>query len=147
VNEEEPRPITADDKALVVRQAQPEPDEIAEYVPLNPEQVEAAMYRCSMRIARGVRIVSDAEAKFKELDRAYDKAYAQAFIDYEGPQTEKKFGATLATMAEREARDIAYQAFQYVKRLSEGLENELRTLQSINKSVLAMFSATTGYGS
>jgi hypothetical protein len=143
---EEPRPITADDQALVRRYAA-EPDEV-EYVPLNPEQVEAAMYRCSMRIARSVRVVSDAEAAYKELDRAYDKAYAQAFIDYEGPQTEKKFGATLATMEEREARDIAYQTFNYVKRLSEAVQDELRTLQSINKSVLAMYSAaTTGYGS
>lgn len=143
MTDEEARPLTSDDKALVVQHA----DGVADYVPLNPEQVEAAMHQCSGRIARGVRIVSDAEARFKELDREYDKAYAQAFLDHEGPQTEKKFGAVLATMEQREARDIAYQAFQYVKRLSEALENELRTLQSINKSVLAMYSATTGYGS
>lgn len=138
---EEPREITADDKALVARNTE------VEYVPLSPEQVEAAMFHVKNRIARSVRIVSDAEAEYKHLSREYEKAYAQAFLDFDGPQTEKKHAATLATMTEREARDVAYLAFKYVDRLAEALQDELRTLQSINKSVLAMYSAATGYGS
>ena len=139
---DEPREITADDKALVVRNAAE-----VEYVPLNPEQVEAAMFHVKNRIARGVRVVSDAEAEYKRLDRIYDLAYADAFLRYDGPQTEKKFAATTETAAEREARDVAYLAFQYAKRLHEAVQDELRTLQSINKSVVAMYAAATGYGS
>lgn len=143
----EPREITADDRALVERHARAAAEEADLRVPLNPEQIEAAMRLCNLRIARGVRVVSDAEKSFRDLDRAFDREFAQAFLDHDGPQTEKRHAATAATMEAREARDIAYLAFQHVKRLAEALESELRTLQSCNKSIIAMYGATRGYGS
>ncbi len=142
----EPRPVTSEDRILVARHAKAATEEADLLVPLNPEQIEAAMRLCNLRIARGVRVVTDAEKAYRDLDRAHDRAYAQAFLDWEGPQTEKRHAATLATDAEREARDVAHLAFQHVKRLAEALQDELRTLQSVNKSIIAMYGATRGFG-
>lgn len=142
MTEDEPRPVTADDRALVARHAKAAAEEAELSVPLNPEQIEAAMRFCNLRISRGVRVVSNAEKAFRDLDRAHDRAFAKAFLDWEGPQTEKRHAATLATADEREARDVAYLAFQHVKRLAEALQDELRTLQSVNKSIIAMYGAT-----
>lgn len=144
---EETRKLTADDRALVARHAKAAAEEAELAVPLNPEQVEAAMRFCNLRISRGVRVVSDAEREYRALDRAFDRAFAQAYLAYEGPQTEKRHAATLATEQEAEARDVAYLAFQHVKRLAEALQDELRTLQSVNKSIIAMFSSARGFGS
>lgn len=134
-------------EALVAKHAKATAEEAALAVPLNPEQVEAAMRYCNLRISRGVRVVSDAEKEYRDLDRAYDRAFAQAFLAHEGPQTEKKFAATLATATERDARDVAYLAYKHVERLAESLRDELRTLQSVNKSVIAMYGSSQGYGS
>ncbi len=144
---EEPRRVTGEERALVERRAKEAAEEAELDEPLNPEQVEKAMRFCALRIARGVRVVTDAERAFRELDRAHDRAFAQAFLDHDGPQTEKRHAAVLATAAEREARDVAHLAFQHVKRLAEALEDELRTLQSVNKSVVAIYGASRGYGS
>jgi len=147
VTEEEPRPVTDADKALVEKNAKAAAEEAELAVPLNPEQIEAAMRYCNLRIARGVRVVTKAEKEFRDLDRAYDRAFAQAFLDWDGAQTEKRHAATLATDEVREARDVAYLAFQHGKRLAEALQDELRTLQSVNKSIIAMYGASRGFGS
>lgn len=143
----DPREVTELDRALVARHAKAAAEEAELAVPLNPEQIEAAMRFCNLRISRGVRVVTDAEKEFRELDRAHDRAFAQAYLDHDGPQTEKRHAATLATTDAREVRDVAYLAFQHVKRLAEALQDELRTLQSVNKSIIAMYGATRGYGS
>lgn len=138
--------MTGEERALVERRAKEAAEEEELRTPLSPEQVEAAMRFCSLRISRGVRVVTAAEQQFRELDREHDRAFAQAFLDHDGPQTEKRHAATLATVAEREARDVAHLAFQHVKRLAEALEDELRTLQSVNKSVIALYGASRGVG-
>lgn len=142
MSDEQEREVTEVDRALVAKHAKAAAEEAELSVPLNPEQVEAAMRFCNLRISRGVRVVSDAEKAFRDLDRAHDRAFAQAFLDWEGPQTEKRHAATLATADARQDRDVAYLAFQHVKRLAEALQDELRTLQSVNKSIIAMYGAT-----
>lgn len=115
--------------------------------PLNPVMIERAIQECSTRIAKGVRVVTGAERKFLAANRAYDRAFAAAFLEYEGPQTEKRYAAELATADEREARDIAHLAFKHAQRTADAIGDELRSLQSINKSVVSMYGATTGVGS
>jgi hypothetical protein len=138
----EPRALTDDDRALVAKRAAESAQEAELDLPLNPESVERAMRYCSLRISRGVRVVTTAEREFRTADRAFDKAFALAFLEYDGPQTEKRYAATEATMTLREARDVAHLAFQYAKRTAEALEDDLRTLQSVNKSIIAMYGAT-----
>jgi hypothetical protein len=107
----------------------------------NPVSVEQAIRNCSDRIAKGVRIVADRYKIYQEAKRTLDRAKAQAFLDYAGTQAEKKAAAELATVDERDARDRAYEEYKYAKELAGALEDELRALQSINKSVTSAYNA------
>jgi hypothetical protein len=112
---------------------------------LNPVQIEAHIRELANRIANSATVCNDRYAAYLDADRAYDRAYAQAFLTHDGPQTEKRYAAEYATHAEREARDVADAAYRYADRLAKALESELRAWQSLNASVRAQY-AVAGVG-
>lgn len=105
----------------------------------NPVTVEAAIRECANRIARGVTICGSAYADFLEADRAYDVAYARAYLAAQGPVHERKYVAELATQNERADRDVKDGTYRVADRRARALEAELRALQSVNKSVVSMY--------
>ena len=107
---------------------------------LNPVDVERGIREVAERIARGVSVVSERYGAFLTAERAYDQAFARAYMAHEGPAHERKYAAELATEREREARDVADVAFRYADRTARALENELRALQSVGASVRQMYS-------
>lgn len=114
---------------------------------LNPADIETAIRACSNRIGSGVRVCSDAYAEFLDADRAFDQAYARAYMAHEGAAHERKYAAELATAAERAKRDATDVAYRYSDRLARALENELRAWQSLGASVRSMYAvAGTGVG-
>ncbi|WP_202939907.1 hypothetical protein [Rothia amarae] len=62
-------------------------------------------------------------------------------MSFEGPQQEKRYAAVRATAAEKEALDVADAAYRYADRLARSLQAELMSYQSVNRSVLATYSA------
>jgi hypothetical protein len=108
---------------------------------LNPVQVEQNIRTLANRISSGVSIVSNAEAKAREARRAYDLAFAKAYMEHEGPAHEKKYAATRETAAELEAADIAELAFKHAERNARALTEELRAWQSVGVSVRTMYGA------
>lgn len=113
---------------------------------LSPVTVEQSIRDLSNRISNGVRVVSDRHRDFLDADRAYDLAFARAYMASEGAAHERKYAAELATQAERERRDAADVLFRYADRQARALENELRAWQSIGASVRAMYAAPQGVG-
>lgn len=114
----------------------------------NPVSIETAIRDCSNRIAAGVKVCGERYQAFLDADRAYDRAYAFAFMRHEGPQGEKRYAAELATHDERAARDVADAAYRYADRQAKALESELRAWQSVGASVRAMYAvAGRGEGS
>jgi len=113
---------------------------------LNPVDIEAAIRECSNRIAKSVLVCSQRYDTWLTADRAYDKAFAKAFLRYEGPANRAKYEAELATETERKARDDADTAYRYADRQAKALESELRAWQSVNKSVVSMYGAGVGVG-
>jgi hypothetical protein len=105
----------------------------------NPAQIEAAIRECANRIAKGVTVCANAYAKFLDADRAYDAAFAHAYLAADGPVHEKKYRAELATQPQREERDVADAAYRHADRMARALEAELRGLQSVGASIRAMF--------
>ena len=110
-------------------------------VELTPVAVENHIRELSTRIAKSASVCNERYQVFLEADRAFDQAYARAFLAHDGPQTEKRYAADLASLGEREARDVADAAYRYADRLSKALSAELMAFQSLNKSILAQYGA------
>ena len=104
-------------------------------------QVEQKILETSNRIARSAGECDRRYRAFLEAERAYEQAYAAAYMGFEGPQQEKRYAAVRATSAEKEALDVADAAYRYVDRLAKSLQAELMSYQSVNRSVLATYSA------
>ncbi|MCC3333543.1 hypothetical protein [Nocardia abscessus] len=107
----------------------------------NPVAIENAIRDCANRIAAGVATCDKAYTAFLEADRAYDRAFAHAYLNAIGAAHERKYRAEIKTQAERERRDVADAAYRFADRTARALEAELRAWQSVNKSVVSMFGA------
>jgi len=107
----------------------------------NPVSIEHAIKHCADRIAKGVRVCSEHYAAKLAAEREYDKAFARAYLHYEGAAHERKYAAELATAELRERKDAADVAYRYAASTARALEDELRALQSVGASVRAMYGA------
>ncbi len=107
---------------------------------LSPVQIESSIRDIAERISRGVRVCSDRYADYLTADHAYDLAFAQAYMEAQGPQAEKRYAAELATAQERQDRDRADVAYRYADRTAKALELELRALQSVGASIRQTYS-------
>lgn len=112
---------------------------------LNPVNIENQIRDISARIANSATVCNSRYVILMNADRAYDQAFARAYMDHSGPQAEKKYAAELATAHEREVKDIADASYRYADRLAKALESELRAYQSIGASVRSMY-AVAGRG-
>ncbi|WP_228002175.1 hypothetical protein [Nocardia australiensis] len=101
----------------------------------NPVSVENAIRECANRIAKGVTVCGNAYAAFLDADRSYDRVFASAYLDADGPAHERKYVAELATQEEREKRDVADAAYRYADRTARAVEAELRAWQSVGASI------------
>lgn len=106
---------------------------------LNPVDIERRIRSISDEIARGVRVVSEAHARFLQADAEYDRAFAGAYMAHTGPAHEKKYAAELATREQRTARDAAEVAYSYAKDRANAYREELRAYQSVGASVREMY--------
>jgi hypothetical protein len=114
--------------------------------PVNPVDIEHAIRNVTERMAKGVAVCDERYRVFLDADRAYDRAYALAYLNRSGdPAHERRYHAEAETQAEREARDVADAAYRHADRLARALENELRAWQSVGASVRAMY-AVAGTG-
>ncbi|MFF5261300.1 hypothetical protein ACFY4C_20350 [Actinomadura viridis] len=108
---------------------------------LNPVAIEQQISAVTDEIAKGVRIVTDAEYNAARLRREYDRAYALAYGRAEGSIQDKKYSAELATLTEREAAENAEITFRHAQRTAKALEKKLDALRSQGASVRAMYEA------
>lgn len=109
--------------------------------PLNPVELEEIIRALANEIARGVPIVSQAQAAAAESERIYDHAFAVAYLAHSGPQAEKKYAAEKATQRERAEKERDFLAFEHAKRQMKALEGKLSAHQTLAKSVTQMYGA------
>lgn len=106
---------------------------------LNPVEIETAIGKVTDEIAKGVRIVTDAEYKAATLRREYDRDFAMAYGAAEGSIPDRKYAAELATYEQRADAENAEIAFRHAQRTARGLERRLDALRSQGASVRAMY--------
>jgi hypothetical protein len=114
---------------------------------LNPVQLEQQILDIKNRCHNGVTIFTQKHGAFLEAETEYEHIRAQAFLDHQGPQTEKRHAAEVAAYEARKRMDQARVEFEYTKRKLEVYIAELSALQNLNKGVRAMYNAERGWGS
>jgi hypothetical protein len=96
-----------------------------------PAALDAQIRHCVERIAKGVFKTTERERVAEEARRVFDRAWAHAVLAAEGRNAEeRKAHVILATMAEREAAELAEVEFRFAQRLARALEKELDGLRS-----------------
>jgi hypothetical protein len=114
---------------------------------LNPVDLEREIQEISRRMHVGIKVISDLNEAYKAAKRAHDVAKAQAYVDHDGPQAEKRQVSELAVVDLRVAMDEAKVKLDYARDHARALEKELSGLQSVNSNVRAMYNAERGFGS
>lgn len=113
---------------------------------LNPVDLERQILDIKNRCHNGVQIFTQKHGAFLEAETEYEHARSVAFLEHDGPQTEKRHAAEVAAYDKRKAMDFARVEFEYTKRKLEVYIAELSALQNLNKGVRAMYSAERGFG-
>ena len=114
--------------------------------PLNPVEVERRIMELSNLIAQGVQQVTDHLRSYRQADAEYDRAKARAQLAAEGKTVaDRDAEVELATVDERDAKDVAEVAYSHVNRRVKAFERELDAIRSIGASVRSMY-AVAGRG-
>ena len=100
-----------------------------------PVSVEAKIRECVTRITNGVAHVNGTYREKLRTAAAYDRAFARAYLDATGPAHERRYAAELATVVERDARDVADAGHRYAEGLARALRDELDALRSLGASI------------
>ena len=110
--------------------------------PVDPVDVESAVWGVARDIEEAVRVVSAAETRATDTARALSLRFAREYLAATGPQQEKRYRAELACEREREDRDIAALAFAHAQRSLRSLETRLSAYQTVARSVTGMYGAS-----
>lgn len=104
-------------------------------IELNPVSVEKAILEIVNEIAEMIVQGRDALAASLSANRAYDLAYARAYMGYEGAAHAKKYAAEIKTAQERIDRDAADVAYRFVDKSARALEKKLDAYRSLGAFV------------
>lgn len=113
---------------------------------LNPVDLENQILDIKNRCHNGVKIFSDKLQVFLDAETEYEHAESQAFLDHDGPQTEKRHAARVAAYEQRKVMNQAKVEYRYVEKKLDAYMAELAALQNLNKGVRAMYLAEKGFG-
>lgn len=113
---------------------------------LNPVDLENQIQAVKNYIHRGVEVFTEKHAAFLAAETEYEHAESIGFLEYDGPQTEKRHAARVGAYEEKKAMDDARVQFKYTEKKLEALIAELSALQNLNKGVRAMYLAERGVG-
>lgn len=104
---------------------------------LNPVQVEKQILTLVKTLSSALTEWRKVYRSFKEAERKFDAAYAEARIavDKDVPYNDRKYYADIATMKEREQKDLAQESFKYAEERLQAIRHALSSWQTISKSV------------
>lgn len=114
--------------------------------PLNPVDLENRILEVKNHVHRGITIFSEKLEAFLNAETEYEHAESLAFLDWEGPQTEKRHAARVAAYEERKAMNRAKVEHRYTEKKLDALIAELFALMNLNKGVRAAYNAERGFG-
>ncbi len=108
---------------------------------LSPVQVERKILDAANEVAEGIGVISRYLHASDEATREFDKAWAKAYLAATGTVAEREAHCTLATMAERQAKELAAAAYKYADRRTKAAESRMSAYQSVLKSIMQAYGA------
>ncbi|AYB70419.1 hypothetical protein SEA_MOOSTARD_64 [Mycobacterium phage Moostard] len=113
----------------------------------NPVSIEQEILATVNELSKGIITARDAHEAALAAERAYKRAYAKAFMEHKGPQTEKKIAANIVpeVMDAEDMRDVTDVAYSYAKDLNNTLGKKLDAIRSVGASVRQAY-ANAGRG-
>ncbi len=105
----------------------------------SPVQIETAIHEVSNEIAESVTVCGDLYRRFLDTDRVYDYEFARAYLAAQGAVVARKYMAEVATIRQREDRDLADASYRLADRRSRALQEKLRALQSVGASIRSQY--------
>lgn len=102
---------------------------------LNPVQIERRILASANTLAQTIQEMDRNLRVFQEAQRVLDRARAKAFLGSTGSIPERNAQVELATVSERDKKDVAEAAWQYARNRSRALHAELDALRSVGASV------------
>jgi hypothetical protein len=114
---------------------------------LNPVELEQQILDVKRHIHRGVEVFSEKLADFLAAETEYEHRESVAYLEWDGPQTEKRHAARVAVHDARKRMNDAKVQLRYTEKKLDALIAELSALQNLNKGVRAMYNAERGFGS
>lgn len=114
--------------------------------PLNPVDLEQKILEVKNRVHAGIKVFSQKLDAYLDAQTECEHAESVAFLDHDGPQTEKRHAARVAIYDLRKAMNQAKVEFQYTEKKLDALVSELFALLNLNKGVRAAYNAERGFG-
>ncbi len=120
------------------------PSPVKDEITDGPQAEDLTPIRVESRIQELVGSLSDALVawkkafgQWKKAEREYDVAFATAKINVSSdvPYNDRGHHATVATVDQRTAKDVAEEAFRYAEKRLDAVRSALSAWQSINRSV------------
>lgn len=105
--------------------------------PITPAQVVRHLAALSRDLDQAVETLHTADLAADLTDRLFDTAFAHAFLKAEGSVDVRKHIAGLATMNEREDRDVSRAARDYAKNRLRSIERRIDVGRSYNSALRA----------
>lgn len=104
---------------------------------LTPIRVETRIQQLVDALSKALVTWKKSFGIWKTAERDYDVAFAKAKINVSSdvPYNDRGHHATVATIKEREAKDVAEEAFKYAEKCLDATRSALSAWQSIGKSV------------
>lgn len=111
-----------------------------------PPDIEKAIFDAAEEISNAADSMRAAHEDALRTDREYDRAYAFAYVDSDGPAHERRYRAEVHRDVQdaRDARDAAEVTYKYFVSRSRAAERKLDALRSIGTSVRQTYN-NTGY--
>lgn len=113
---------------------------------LNPVDLEQQILQVKNHIHRGVEIFSEKLTAFLDAEAEFEFAESVAFMEHDGPQTEKRHAARRAAHPLRKVMNAAKVELRHTEKKLDALIAELSALQNLNKGVRSMYNAERGWG-
>lgn len=121
------------------------PDELVDYEPVTPEQMEELIFHLGLRVERAPGVITKLYEDVHRKTEAYQLAKANAVLEHGGQISFARFYAETQTADQLRELNMAKEALRYAEELAQALRTKYFGFLNINKSISTQFMGTARF--